>query len=286
MAWKQLRDANWRVPYVGGWCLKYVQDAFGTDHPDPDATNAWNDNYGNGNHYDLPPVGKTVPVYFSLGNVPQGHVAISLDDGMVASSTQGGSHPQGYLHPNLNDLIAIYGRYNGGCHYLGWSEFVGTVRVVENATPMVTTAQVNELYQTILERSPDVAGLTHFVGHYTYDFVKADLLASGERKTLLSNKAAAILAKLTADKEAARLAEVTRLAEITRLQEIARLAEVARLKAIADAKAIQDAKDAETARIAAEKAKADAIVEDNTQFTSWLKNLFIIIGKFLTSWRK
>ena len=131
MPWRQLRDADMTVGYTGGWCLKYCQDAFKTDHPDPDATNAWEDNYLGGNHYDLPPVGKTVPVYFSLGNVPQGHVAISLDDGMIASSTQGGYHSQPYFHQNLDNIIWVYGQYNGGCNYLGWSEYVGTVHVVE-----------------------------------------------------------------------------------------------------------------------------------------------------------
>jgi hypothetical protein len=132
MSYTQTRDANWQVPYVGGWCLKYVQDAFGTDHPYPTAIAAWNANYGGGNHPgELPPAGKTVAVYFSLGNVPAGHVAISLDDGSVASSTQPGSHSQGFIHPNLQNLIDVYGKYNGRCSYLGWSEYVGTVRVVQ-----------------------------------------------------------------------------------------------------------------------------------------------------------
>lgn len=130
MGWIQKRDANWRVPYTGGWCLKYVQDAFGTDHPYPHATAAWNANYGGKNHTDLPPKGKTVAVYFSLGNEPMGHVAIHLDDGMVASSTQGGTHPQGYLHPNMQHMINLYGQYNGGCKYLGWSEYCGSVKTL------------------------------------------------------------------------------------------------------------------------------------------------------------
>jgi hypothetical protein len=139
MPWKQLRDADMTVGYTGGWCLAYVQDAFKTDHQDPDAMDAWNDNYLNGNHpNELPPVGKTVPVYFSLGNVPQGHVAISLDDGFVASSTLGGYHPKPYFHPNLQHMIDMYAKYNGGCTYLGWSEYVSTTRVVEWVEPLAT----------------------------------------------------------------------------------------------------------------------------------------------------
>ena len=147
MPYRQVIDANWRIPYVGGWCEGYVAGAFGQatlptiDNQTTSAIGAggyasaidkWNADPGNGNHPgELPPVGKTVPVYFSLGDVWQGHTAISLDDGMVASSTQGGFHTQGYIHQNLDNLIWVYGQYNGGCNYLGWSEFVGNVRVVE-----------------------------------------------------------------------------------------------------------------------------------------------------------
>lgn len=130
--WEQIRDANWRVPYTGGWCLAYVQDAFGTDHQDPTAIKEWNDNYGGGNHPgELPPEGVTVPVYFALGDVEAGHIAIKLDDGWIASSTMPGDHPAGYLHPNLQAMIDMYAQYNGGCTYLGWSEYVCTTRVVE-----------------------------------------------------------------------------------------------------------------------------------------------------------
>lgn len=154
-SWKQLIDANWKVPYEGGWCLKYIQDAFKTDHPYGSAIEAWNSNYGGGNHPgELPPVGKTVPVYFSLGNVWQGHTAVSLDDGYIASSSQGGYHTQGYIHQNLDNIIWVYGKYNGGCTYLGWSEYVGTARVVEYV-PEVTTKDISDTtilpYKTIFQ---------------------------------------------------------------------------------------------------------------------------------------
>ena len=127
--WIQLRDANMTVGYTGGWCLKYVQDAFATDHPFPTATAAWNAYRGN-HPNERPPLGITVPVFFWLGNEPAGHVAIRLDDGFVASSTLAGYHARPYFHPNLDNLIAMYAPYNGGCGYLGWSEYVGGVKVV------------------------------------------------------------------------------------------------------------------------------------------------------------
>lgn len=278
--WNQLRDANWKVPYVGGWCLKYVQDAFGTDHPDPDAMNAWNDNYLGGNHVSLPPTGKTVPVYFSLGNVPQGHVAISLDDGKVASSTQSGSHPAGFIHPNLNDLVATYGRYNGGCVYLGWSEFVGTVRVVEYSNPNASVDQIKQAFLDILERPADPDAIAHYQ-NYTNDFTRADLLNSVEYHTLQGNKAAAIQAAkdAIARDAAAKAATEAINARLAAEAEVARLAEIARLKAVQEAADAQALKDAQ---LAAAKAKADteAQVASDHSFILRVQSLFQIIIDF------
>lgn len=202
MNYTQLQDANWRIPYVGGWCLKYVQDAFGTDHPYASATDAWDANYGGGNHPgELPPAGRTVPVYFSLGDVAAGHVAICMDDGTIASSTQSGSHAEGFIHPNLQNLIDVYGKYNGGCTYLGWSEYVGTVRVVHpeqevvNQAPqggedMIDQPTLTNLYQLILGRDPDDGGVAHYVGHYSTSFVVSDLLASDEHAQHVASVAA------------------------------------------------------------------------------------------------
>ena len=281
--WLQLKDANWRVSYVGGWCLKYVQDAFGTDHPDPDALNAWNDNYGNGNHVSLPPAGKTVPVYFSLGNVPQGHVAISLDDGKVASSTQAGSHPAGYIHPNLNDLVATYGRYNGGCAYLGWSEYVGTVHVVKYSNPNASVDQIKQAFLEILERPADADAIAHYQ-NYTNDFMRADLSSSVEYHTLQGNKAATAQAirDAIAQEAAAKAAAEAIAAKLQAEAEIARLAEVARLKAVqdaADAQAIIDV------QLADAKAKADteALQASDHSFILRLKNLLQTIIDFIKS---
>lgn len=140
MGWVQLHNCNWIIPYVGGWCEGYVEGAWGqATLPRPDyqkthgvhksATAAWNANRGN-HPNELPPAGHNVPVFFSLGSTPLGHVAISLDDGYIASSSRAGYHTQGYLHPNLNQIISEYGQYNNGCTYLGWSEWVGNLKVI------------------------------------------------------------------------------------------------------------------------------------------------------------
>lgn len=140
--WIQNRDANWRVPYTGGWCLKYVQDAFNTAHWYPSAIDQW---YGTERrHLEEPPLGITVPIYFSLGDVEAGHVAIRLDDGMVASSTQDGTHPQGYIHKNIQDLINTYAPYNGGCEYLGWGETLADTVIVTYQPDVTTKTETKE----------------------------------------------------------------------------------------------------------------------------------------------
>lgn len=220
----QLKDANLNIPYVGGWCEGFVEGAWGqATLPTPanpttsgvysTAIDAWNAQPNK--HYDLPPVGKTVPVYLSLGNVPAGHVAISLDDGKIASSSQSGYHPLPYFHPNLNDLIAMYGKYNGGCTYLGWGEYVGRIQVVssgiinEGENEMIDQSTLNILFNAILGRSADPGAVTHYVGNYTPSFVANDLNASAERKTYLAYQAKAVTdlkAQLAvANKEIARL---------------------------------------------------------------------------------
>ncbi len=154
MGWIQKHDANWRIPYVGGWCEGYVEGAWGqatkptvsnqtTSGVHASAMSAWN--AGRGNHpNEAPPKGKTVPVFFSLGSTPLGHVAIHMDDGMVASTTQAGFHTQGYLHPNLNHLINLYAQYNKGCTYLGWSEWVGNLKVLvwEDKKSITSTTEI------------------------------------------------------------------------------------------------------------------------------------------------
>jgi murein DD-endopeptidase MepM/ murein hydrolase activator NlpD len=92
---------------------------------------------------------------------------------------------------------------------------------------MITLEQVKELYSTILERAADSGGIAHYAGKYTYPFVRSDLLASSEYKTLIANKEAAArarveaeaLVKLEAERKAAAIAEAERLAEVAKLQE-------------------------------------------------------------------
>jgi hypothetical protein len=128
--WNQIinpRISGFRVK--GGWCLDAVQNSFNTDHVYQSATAAW-DGVGE-KKTGLPPKGISVPVYFSLGSEPAGHVAVMFADGRVGSSTRSGEYQSLYMHPNLDDLIKVYQSAGWNIQYLGWKEYVGTRKVVE-----------------------------------------------------------------------------------------------------------------------------------------------------------
>lgn len=142
----QLIIPNYNIPYTGGYCEKFIENTTGqngvwgaavTPVPPYSYTGAWESNFGNGNHpNEKPPKGLRVAVYFSLGSNPEGHVALQLEDGRVASSTQAGYHTTAYIHPNMQDLINVYAKANNGCKYLGYSEYIGKLKVIgENMKP-------------------------------------------------------------------------------------------------------------------------------------------------------
>lgn len=145
---KQLVTPNLNTPYIGGYCEGFVEMTIGqaTMHKDIRGnyytTGVYPTAIGNRlglsawdaqpvKHTGLPPKGLSVPVYLSLGSTPDGHVAWSLADGRVASSSLPGYNTAPFFYPNLNALIADYAEYNNGATYLGWGEQVGKIQVIK-----------------------------------------------------------------------------------------------------------------------------------------------------------
>lgn len=184
--YEQVIAPEYPFPYVGGWCEGFVggsfgqstppkQDAYGnwyTTGPYPSAMSAWNANVGGGNHpNEQPPAGVYAPVYFTLGNVPAGHVAYTRPDGTVVSSTQGGYHSAGFIHPNLQHLIDTYSNPaygNGKCTYLGWKEFVGNARVIkkkEDNAVIPTRQEVEDSFAAFGDTAPkNATQLNYYTG--------------------------------------------------------------------------------------------------------------------------
>ena len=129
MNYLQAITPNPDIPCKPGWCLAYVNQAFG---PLPirygRAIDAWNASATQ--HRDMMfPENVWVPVWFSLENEPAGHVALRAPDGSIYST----SDPYGYTphhHPSMADLLQTYAR-NNPLTYLGWTEDV-------EGTPVIT----------------------------------------------------------------------------------------------------------------------------------------------------
>lgn len=192
---RQVADANWKVPYIGGWCLGYVEMAWGlaTMHQNENgewytvgkynsATDAWNN--AQGKHYDIPPLGITVPVYFSLGSTSDGHIAIRLSDGTVASSTLPGKNEIGYIHPSLDAMISVYARYNNGCTYRGWSEELAGTIIVKEDDMIPSEEFLNALFIAFRGRKADQYEVERYVGKVTYNQLIPTLNTGDERKLL------------------------------------------------------------------------------------------------------
>jgi hypothetical protein len=125
------------IPCRPGWCLAYVNEAFGVPKVYPTAMASWLASPTQ--HRDMNfPRGVWVPLWFSLATEPAGHVALLAPDGAVWSTT----HPTAHTptrHPDLADLFRAYSRYNP-LTYLGWTEDVEGTRVLAGITAQSLTA--------------------------------------------------------------------------------------------------------------------------------------------------
>lgn len=182
--YEQLIKPTFPWPYVGGWCEGFVSGSFGqsskpqkdkfgnwfTTGPYPSAMAAWNANVGKGNHpNEQPPKGLYVPVYFKLANVSAGHSAIVRPDGSVLSSTQGGWHSAGAVHPNLQHLIDTYSNPaygNGKCTYLGWKEYAGNAQVIRKKEDIVkpSDAQIQDMFGVNRVKGPNAQQMSYYRG--------------------------------------------------------------------------------------------------------------------------
>lgn len=166
-----------------GWCLAYVQTAFGAGWAGSHAWDGWNRSQGK--HYDRNmPRGVYVPIWFDgwWNGGRYGHAAI-YKDGIIYSSPYSNKATFDKLG-SIEEVERIY-----GMKFVGWSEFVGPTRVLEYIDH---TNQIKSLYREILERDADQGGINHYNEQirkgWSLDMIRNDLLQSAERRTLLANK--------------------------------------------------------------------------------------------------
>lgn len=141
MTYKQLINPDLSVIGQPEFCLVYVREVFGVYAKYATALEAWqNAQY---KHAGQQPPSAAVPIWFSLSN-PAGHVAV-WNNGKVYSTTAKGDK----TFPSIQGLMDYIGE---GIKYLGWSEDINGVRVVE---PQEEQEMPNE---------GDVVNAYHYVG--------------------------------------------------------------------------------------------------------------------------
>jgi len=152
MTYQQIVSPNPNIPCQPGWCLQYVRQTFGAPVVEPTATAGWEN--AEFKHADMAfPDNCAVPVWFSLATEPAGHVALRMADGSVYSTSDDSTVP--HHHPSLDDLIAYYWR--NPLTYLGWSEDISKVRVVESVVDVaqeieITPVQAESIVESVVDR--------------------------------------------------------------------------------------------------------------------------------------
>lgn len=127
----QLITPNPAIPCTPGYCLQYVRETFGIEPGVyPTATSGWENAKYKHEDYDFPE-NSWIPLWFSMKEVPAGHVVLlNTATGEVWSTTNANQYTP-RIHPNLDDLLRVYKGAGLKLTYLGWSEDIETVRIWE-----------------------------------------------------------------------------------------------------------------------------------------------------------
>ncbi|MFD2254775.1 hypothetical protein ACFSJM_10545 [Lactococcus formosensis subsp. bovis] len=136
MTWKQKVIPDVNVPGYSGGCLAYVDDGVNPPKRQPTAQVSWQYAVDTkvAHPGEEPPTGVWVPVYYSINNGPwagYGHVAWFYSDGnnTVIYDSEFGCDNRTGPYSGGGDLFNYMGWQMS---YLGWSEMVDGLRIVEN----------------------------------------------------------------------------------------------------------------------------------------------------------
>lgn len=138
MSWKQKVTPNINVPGVSGGCLAYVDDGVNPPKRQPTAQVSWKYAVDTkvAHPGEEPPLNVWVPVYYSIDNGPwagYGHVAWFYSNGKetLIYDSEFGCGNRTVPYSGGADLFNYMG---WKMTYLGWSEVVDGLRIVENVT--------------------------------------------------------------------------------------------------------------------------------------------------------
>lgn len=158
MSYIQLVSPNLSVSGRSGYCLEMQENVWGALHQYDYAEQAWNSSSAD-NHPLEPPPNVCVPLYWTYfdtaDNAEYGHVATWVPGRGVFSSTFNTAIGSEW-YPSvqaMTDRINKIPRANG--RYLGWSEVISNVRVIQGEDMWnITKAQENAIYQLKMKDFP------------------------------------------------------------------------------------------------------------------------------------
>lgn len=157
MDYTQLIQPNLSIVGQDGLCLAYVRAVFGATGSYPSATVGWQD--AQYKHSGNPPSNISVPVWFSY-NGPDGHVAVWAEGTIHSTSAQGMK-----TFSSISSLCAWMGE---GMTYLGWSEDVDKLRVVQpqgGIDDMIPdVGHLDALFQNFIGRPSNAAEQAQYLG--------------------------------------------------------------------------------------------------------------------------
>lgn len=193
MAWHQLVTPNTDIAEKAGMCLSYSRRAFGAPAVEPTAWDAWTK--AKYRHEDrVFPEGVAHPVWFYWKNklpgdtVAQeyGHVAVRKADGKIWSSPLSGVGRAWFN--SVDDLVRAFG---GGMRYVGWSEDISKVRVIEESgmsewgsNSVEAQKEIHRLFVHYIGYQPTQADLDNFEkwGRLSFYAAMADYLVDRVRE--------------------------------------------------------------------------------------------------------
>ncbi len=136
--YKQLQTPNINIKVKGGWCLKFVSDAFdvankfGTKFFTSNARSEWVNCKKRGTAVETEaPKGVYAPIHLSISPSNNDHIAILRPDGSVASTTKAGTYQPPVIHSSIEEMIGVYASVGKTMKYLGFSTDISGLKVLE-----------------------------------------------------------------------------------------------------------------------------------------------------------
>jgi hypothetical protein len=184
----QLVNPNFDVVETAGWCLQYARRVFGAPAVESTAWQAWM--MTEHPHEDRNfPDGVAVPVWFDWkGDVGDGfifrygHAAVRAADGKIWSSPLSGRGSARFN--SVDDLTRAFGN---GMKYVGWSDDISNVKVIELGDKTMDRETVNYAYRSVMDTEPTDEQVKYWVGREAKELLIGLYKGSEQRRYKANN---------------------------------------------------------------------------------------------------